>query len=63
MNKNLIFGEEKQDLGVDERYWDPVIVEKASASGSELVDLGDDRLEGKLVADPTYINSIQFNRI
>ena len=46
---------EKRDLSVYKRNWDPVVVEKASASRPELVNLGEDRLESKLVADPTFL--------
>ena len=52
-NRNWFW--KKRDLGVDERHWNPVIVEKASTSGSELVDLGDDGLESELVTDPTFL--------
>ena len=45
----------RPDLSVDKRYWNPVVVKKASASRSELVDLSDDRLESELVADPAFL--------
>ena len=52
----------KTDLGVDEGHRDPVIIKESTTPRSELVDLGDDRLEGKLVADPSLLLRAGHNR-
>ena len=52
----------KTDLSVNERHRNPVVIEESTAPRSELVDLGDDRLEGKLVADPSLLLRASHNR-
>ena len=60
--EHIFLFEKKTDLGVDEGHRDPVIIEESTTPRSELVDLGDDRLEGKLVADPSLLLRAGHNR-
>ena len=43
------------DLRVDERDGDPVVVEEAATAAPELVDLLDDGAEGEVVLDPPFL--------